>query len=63
MITLADLQQRIAAVRRKERRVVLLSGLCRSAVALVGAVLAYFLVDPILMILDLMPAKKDPRRD
>ena len=45
MLTLADLQQRIAAVRRKERGVVLLAGLCRSAVALVCAVLAYFLVD------------------
>jgi hypothetical protein len=27
-----------------------------------GGTLAYFLVDPILMILDLMPAKTTPRR-
>ncbi|HEY3320483.1 MAG TPA: hypothetical protein VGP72_08455 [Planctomycetota bacterium] len=45
MATLADLQLRIAAVRRKERRVVLASGLFRSVVALAFAVLAYFLVD------------------
>ncbi len=33
------------------------------ALLVLGGTLAYFLVDPILMILDLMPAKKDPRRD
>jgi hypothetical protein len=32
------------------------------ALLVLGATLAYFLVDPILMILDLMPAKKTRRR-
>lgn len=45
MVTLADLQYRIAAVRRKERRVVFFEGLCKSAVALVAALLTYFLLD------------------
>ena len=45
MITLADLQYRINAVRRKERRVVFFEGFFKSAVALVAAVLTYFLVD------------------
>jgi len=45
MLTLADLQSRIAAVRRKERRVVLTAGVFRSAVFLVCVVLAYFLID------------------
>jgi hypothetical protein len=32
------------------------------ALLVLGGTLAYFLVDPILMILDLMPAKRDRRR-
>ncbi len=32
------------------------------ALLVLGGTLAYFLVDPILMILDLMPAKTTPRR-
>lgn len=37
---------------------------CRTlgALLVLGGTLAYFLVDPILMILDLMPAKKSRRR-
>ena len=45
MITLSDLQYRIAAVRRKERRVVFFEGFFKSAVALVAALLTYFLLD------------------
>lgn len=45
MATLADLQTRIAAVRSKERRVILVSGLCRALVTLIGVALAYFVVD------------------
>ncbi|MCY3020286.1 MAG: hypothetical protein NTW87_14810, partial [Planctomycetota bacterium] len=45
MITLAELQSRIAAVRRKERRVVFMAGFFRTLVALVAAVLAYFVMD------------------
>jgi hypothetical protein len=33
------------------------------ALLVLGGTLAYFLVDPILMILDLMPAKKTRRRE
>ena len=32
------------------------------ALLVLGGTLAYFLVDPILMILDLMPSKRDRRR-
>ena len=45
MSTLAEIQNRIAIVRRKERNVVLLSGLCKSVLALVFVVLAYLLID------------------
>ncbi|HYG78603.1 MAG TPA: DUF4175 family protein [Planctomycetota bacterium] len=45
MASLAELQTRIAAVRNKERTVVILSGLFRTVVTLVVTVLAYFLID------------------
>lgn len=45
MSTLADLRYRIAAVRQKERNVVILAGVFRLILALVGVIIAYFLID------------------
>jgi len=45
MASLAELQNRIALVRGKERTVVILSGLFRTTVALIAVILGYFLID------------------
>src|SRR5437773_1021695 len=45
MSTLADLRYRIANVRQKERNVVIMAGAFRLILALVGVVIAYFLID------------------
>ena len=43
--TIADLRYRIDAVRRKEKNMAVLGGVCRSVLAFVGAIVAYFLID------------------
>jgi hypothetical protein len=45
MASLADLQRRIEIVRRKERKIILLTGVSKSVLTLIGMVLAYFLID------------------
>ncbi len=45
MSTLSDLTYRIDAVRRKEKSVVVFVGVCRSVLVLIGALVAYFLLD------------------
>ncbi|MEI6236626.1 MAG: DUF4175 family protein [Planctomycetota bacterium] len=45
MATLADLQDRLARVRSKERGYVAIQGICRVVVALIVIIIAYFLID------------------
>lgn len=45
MITLADISRRLDTVRRKERSVILVTGLARTILSVVAAALAYFLLD------------------
>jgi hypothetical protein len=45
MSTLADLRYRIAAVRQKEKNVVIMAGMFRLVLAFVGVIIAYFLID------------------
>ena len=45
MATLADLQDRLARVRSKERGYIAIQGLCRVLVALILIIIAYFLLD------------------
>ncbi len=45
MATLADLQNRLAKVRSKERGFIAIQGICRVLVALIVVIIAYFLLD------------------
>ena len=45
MATLADLQDRLARVRSKERVYIAIQGICRVLVALILVIIAYFLLD------------------
>ena len=45
MLTLTDLHRRLDSVRRRERSIVLVTGLARTVVVLLGSTLIYFLID------------------